>query len=99
MKIRWTPPAVRALKEIWSFVSKDKPDAAKRLVARLQQAAEALAGQPHMGHAGRIPHTRELVVSGTPYILVYRVRSGGLEILAALHGKRRPDADAAREAE
>jgi toxin ParE1/3/4 len=88
VRIFWTPPAVRDPREIWTYVAKDKPEAATRLVTRLKEASQALAGQPHLGHAGRVPHTRELVVPGTPYILVYRLGSGHIEILAALHGAR-----------
>jgi toxin ParE1/3/4 len=39
-----------------------------------------------MGRPGRVISTRELVVSGTPYIVAYRVREGVVEILAVIHG-------------
>lgn len=90
MRIAWTRPALRDLPAIWAYVAQDKPDAAARLVACLKEAADLLSEQPHIGRAGRIAETRELVVSGTPYILVYRVRAGRVQILAALHGMRRP---------
>jgi toxin ParE1/3/4 len=51
-----------------------------------------LADNPHMGRPGRVPGTRELVVTRTPYIVPYRVRGDTLEILRVYHGARRwPD--------
>ncbi len=42
-----------------------------------------------MGRAGRVPGTRELVISGTPYIVPYRVRGGAVEVLRVFHAARR----------
>jgi toxin ParE1/3/4 len=51
-----------------------------------------LTKHPHIGRAGRVPETRELVVAKTPYIVPYRVRGDEVEILAVFHGARRwPD--------
>jgi toxin ParE1/3/4 len=48
-----------------------------------------LANHPHMGRAGRIKGTRELVVSGTPYVIAYRVEPDAVVILRLLHGAQR----------
>jgi toxin ParE1/3/4 len=42
-----------------------------------------------MGRPGRVARTRELVVTGTPYILPYRVTAGVLEVLRVLHASRK----------
>jgi len=41
-----------------------------------------------MGRPGRASGTRELVISGTPFILPYWVRSGEVEILRVMHASR-----------
>ena len=41
-----------------------------------------------MGRPGRVPKTRELVVSGTPYLVIYRVKNDRLEVLRVFHGAR-----------
>ena len=41
-----------------------------------------------MGRAGRLPETRELVLPGTAYLIVYRSREDGTQILRLLHGAR-----------
>jgi len=47
---------------------------------------------PALGKAGRVAKTRELVVAGTPYIVIYRVKDNRLEILRIFHGARQwPD--------
>jgi toxin ParE1/3/4 len=44
-----------------------------------------LADHPHMGRAGRVDGTRELVVARTPYLVVYRVISTEVRIIRVLH--------------
>ena len=51
----------------------------------VSEAAGLLADYPAAGRSGRVPNTRELVVTGTVYILPYRVRAGTVEILRVLH--------------
>jgi toxin ParE1/3/4 len=42
-----------------------------------------------MGRAGRTAGSRELVVSGTPYIVAYRLRGRTVELLGVIHAARR----------
>jgi toxin ParE1/3/4 len=48
-----------------------------------------LAQHPLMGREGRVVGTRELVIGGSPFIAVYRVKKTRVEILRLLHGARR----------
>ena len=50
---------------------------------------ECLATHPALGRPGRVPGTRELVVSGTPYLIPYRVHGKTVEILRVFHGARK----------
>jgi toxin ParE1/3/4 len=86
MKIIWTAQALRDLLMVREHIEKDNKDAAARIAARLRASAKRLAIHPETGRPGRVGSTRELVVSGTPYILPYRIRQGRLEILAVIHG-------------
>ena len=70
------------------YVRLDKPGADARLLKTIQEAADGLLEFPSSGKAGRMPGTRELVVSGTVYILVYRVRGNTVVILRVMHSKR-----------
>ena len=89
MRVRWTRRALRTLDGIAAYIAQDSPDAARRIVSRVEDAVEQLALQPSLGRAGRVVGTRELVVSGTPFIVPYSVRAASVEILTVLHAARR----------
>jgi toxin ParE1/3/4 len=83
---------LRDLAEISEYVGRDNQPAADRLVIRIMDQVDVLGDHPHIGRAGRVETTRELVVTGTPYIVAYTVSDEGVEVLAVLHGARRwPD--------
>jgi toxin ParE1/3/4 len=58
------------------------------MVTRLVRAVEKLAHFPHLGRPGR-ESSRELVVSGTPFIAVYRVEGEEIRIGTVVHGAQR----------
>lgn len=89
MRVIWTAPALRDLESIGDYFKADNAGAAARVVAMIFERVEALAAHPHLGRAGRVPETRELVVSNSPWIVPYRVRDAKVEILAVFHGARR----------
>ena len=86
MRVRWLRSARADLRRIAHYIAQDNPTAAERLTVRITEAVADLAEHPLMGRPGRVISTRELVVSGTPYIVAYRVREGVVEILAVIHG-------------
>jgi plasmid stabilization system protein ParE len=89
MKVRWLREALRNLDREAVFIAGDDPDAARRVVGRIRNAVARLKSHPSLGRPGRVPGTRELVVSGTPYIIPYRVRRQSVEVLRIFHGARR----------
>ncbi len=89
MRIHLTDPAARDLESIEAYIRQDNPPAAIRTVIRLLDAIEGLAEFPNIGRPGRVAGTREMVISNTPYIAVYRVRSNIVRILRLLHTARR----------
>ena len=92
MRVRWPRRALRALDGMVDYIALDSPTASRRIVGRVQNAVTDLTQHPSIGRPGRVAGTRELVVSGTPFIVPFRVREGALEILAVIHAARRwPD--------
>ncbi len=89
MKIKWVRIALTDLDEAATFISKDNPQAAKRIVNRIRDAARLLSEQPNAGRPGRVYGTRELVIADTPFILPYRVVQNTVQILRVLHGARK----------
>ena len=57
-------------------------------IEALDKVAAALAEFPKSGRPGRVPGTRELVISKAPYIVACRIAADGIEVLAVLHGAR-----------
>ena len=88
MKIKWVRLALTDLDEAAAFISQDNPQAAKRIVKRIRDAARLLSDQPDAGRPGRVHGTRELVIADTSFILPYRVVQNTVQILRVLHGSR-----------
>ncbi|HEV3113742.1 MAG TPA: type II toxin-antitoxin system RelE/ParE family toxin [Candidatus Binataceae bacterium] len=89
MRVRWLRRALKNLDEEAEYIARDDPEAAARVVQRIATSVERLATHPASGRPGRVPATRELVVSGTPYVVPYRVRGETVEILRVFHGARK----------
>jgi toxin ParE1/3/4 len=89
MIVAWTTEAVADLISLRAFISDDNPAAAQRLVTDIIRRVEStLAVTPGIGRPGRVIGTREFVVSGTPFIIPYRVEDNGLQVLRVYHGAR-----------
>jgi toxin ParE1/3/4 len=85
MIIKWLDDAINDLQALRHYVAQDKPSAAHRVAKRILSTVNLLPEQPGMGRPGRVSGTRELVVSGMPYIIPYRVSKNSIEILRVLH--------------
>jgi addiction module RelE/StbE family toxin len=88
MQVRWTAPAAQDLQEIARFIRKDSPSAARAVAKALFDATNGLDIFPLRGRTGRVAGTRELVVPGLPYIVVYQVAAAAVHILHVYHGAR-----------
>ena len=89
MKIRWLRKALLNLQEEAEYIALDSPESARRVVGRILEQIDQLTDYPESGRAGRIAGTRELVVTGTPYIVPYRIRDNFIEILRVFHSSRK----------
>ena len=90
MHVRWLRKALRNLDEEATHIAADDEETARLVVARILKAVAQLAEQPAIGHPGRVPGTRELVILNTRYIVPYRVRGEEVQILRVFHTSRRP---------
>jgi toxin ParE1/3/4 len=89
VRLRWTDGAVEDLRSAHEYLEVENPRAAGEVVDRIMSAVERLEQFPHMGRTGRVDGSRELVVTGTPFVVAYRVRGESVQILAVLHGARK----------
>ena len=88
MRVEWLRAAINNLDALAEYISRDNP-AAERTVAAIRSAVEDLERFPSSGRPGRISGTRELVVSGTPYIVPYRVRGDVVQLIRVFHAARK----------
>jgi toxin ParE1/3/4 len=88
VRIVWSLTAERNLDAIWEYIAQDNIDAADRMAEKLRVAANNLIDYPRMGRAGRSHGTRELIVSGTPYILIYAASKVRVDIARIVHSKQ-----------
>ncbi len=79
-------PAVDQLENVFEYIADGNPGAAERIVHRIHEAIIRTARMPNAGRIGRVPGTREVAVSGTPYLVAYRIVEKSIHILAILHG-------------
>ena len=90
MQVRWVRRALLDLDEEVTYIAAEDPSAARLVVERVLQAVAMLSEQTALGRPGRVPGTRELVVSRTRYLVPYRVRGDIVEVLRVFHTSRRP---------
>lgn len=88
MSIEWHQLAQGDLIELIKYIANDNPVAATRIHEEIRRQVGLLETYPEIGRLGRIRGTRELVVSGTPFIVVYRTGEH-ITILRVLHGAQR----------
>ncbi len=91
VEVIWSPLARARLQEIHAYLALDKPEAPERLTTRIVAVVEALKIHPHLGRVGAEPGVRELVIGGTPYIVLYRVRGKRVTINTIGHGAQRKE--------
>ena len=63
------------------YIAQDNPLAAVSQGDRIDEQVDMLLQHPQIGRPGRKQGTRELVISRTPFIVVYRINGKRIELL------------------
>lgn len=90
LPIRWMASARADMHGIVDYLLGEglPSEAVEEYIARIFKAPEHLAVLPGSGKPGRKQNTREWLVRGTPYALIYVLRDGKIRILRVMHGSR-----------
>jgi toxin ParE1/3/4 len=88
MRVRWSLPAIHQLIAIRDYIASDNPAAANRVATDIMNAVDRLGTFPRMGRQGRNATFRELVISGWPYIVVYRIIDDVIDVSSVIHTSR-----------
>ena len=91
--IEWTEQAIRQLDQAHDYISlANSEKVTVQITMQIVNSVQNLATFPMSGRTGRIPGTRELIISNTPFIAAYTVEKARIVILAIYHGAQRwPD--------
>jgi toxin ParE1/3/4 len=85
--IEWAEQATRQLDQAHDYVALCSGDKiATQITMQIVTSVQQLGAFPMSGRAGRVPGTRELVISNTPFIAAYAIEKAHIVILAIYHG-------------
>jgi len=88
MQLVFAQTARQDLRDIIDYIALENPAAAEKVFRAIVAVTRQLVDFPELGHAGRLPDTRELAVAGLPYLIVYQVARNAVTIIAVFHGAR-----------
>lgn len=92
MELNWTEFAIADLDKIEVYISaQGSPAAAIDQVLRVIDVAEkVLLEHSSAGRSGRVKGTRELVITGTPSVIIFRLKMqlSQVQVLRVLHYAR-----------
>jgi len=93
VQLKWTDLASQDLDQIEAYISEENSLAvAIDVVLKVIDTAElVLSSHPSAGRLGRVKGTRELVIDGVPFVLIYRFLEhlSQVQILRVLHDTQR----------
>ncbi|MHB1322565.1 MAG: type II toxin-antitoxin system RelE/ParE family toxin [Acidithiobacillus ferrivorans] len=87
--VKFVRKALCDLDDEAAYIATYSPQAAQQFMAAVHQSTGMLCAYPAMGRPGRVPGTRELVMTDHPYILPYRVRDDAVEIVRVFHSRQK----------
>ena len=87
-RYRLTRTARSDIQEIWTYVAKDRPVAADRLIDRIYEKFRTASLHPGTGEARSDLAPGLRVVSVGNYVVIFREIPRGIEVVRVVHGAR-----------
>ena len=85
--IKWTEQATQQMDQAHDYIAlSNSKEVAARITMQIATSVQQLAAFPMLGRVGRVPGTRELVISNTPFIAAYAIEEADIVVLAVYHG-------------
>jgi toxin ParE1/3/4 len=85
--IEWAEQATIQLDQAQDYIAlSNSEEVAARITMHVVASVQLLESFPMSGRTGRVPGTRELVISNTPFIAAYTIDRDRIIILAIYHG-------------
>jgi toxin ParE1/3/4 len=87
--ILWTEQATLQLNQARDYIAlSNSQEVADRIAMRIVTGMQQLVAFPMSGRSGRVPGSRELIISNTPFIAAYAVDRDRIVVLALYHAAR-----------
>jgi toxin ParE1/3/4 len=89
-----SPEAINDLELIWTYIARDNGQAADEVIEAAYRLCAILGEHPELGRVRELSQTalaglRSFVITDFPnYVIFYRVKGEGVEIVRVLHGAR-----------
>jgi toxin ParE1/3/4 len=83
--IDWLTEAQIEFKHHIAYIHQHNPRAASKIQAEVIRRVASLERFPRSGRVGRQTASRELVVTGTPYVVIYAIDGDVIQILHVVH--------------
>jgi len=83
-RLIWSEASLRDIRGIDEFLSEENPTAAVRIAKAIRATSERLGDYPRIGRALDEPF-RVLGVRTTPYLIIYRLCDGHIEVVRIRH--------------
>jgi len=87
VQLKWTRASLADLDAVEIYIAEDNsPAVALNIVLNILDTTESILPEhPEAGRPGREDETRELVIDGIPFIVIYQL-ADRVEILRVMHG-------------
>jgi len=87
-EIKWTAEAEQWMRDIFAYISADKPEAARRVVEGIYEKAQVLQRFPEIGYRyDRYPDLNIRILLYGHYRIAYLIKpAGNIDILGVFHG-------------
>lgn len=89
LPVVWLPKARDQRSRQLEFLLRHNPALGIEMGDAIAATISRLAADPDLSRIGRVAGTREYLVPGTPFLLVYRIEDDAIVILRLLHNRRR----------
>jgi toxin ParE1/3/4 len=87
-RVRWTINAANDLASIAERIRKDNPSAALKVARTIYNGVADLGVFPNRGRIGLVEKTREVIFPPWPYIVVYEINQGAVNVLLVRHASQ-----------
>jgi toxin ParE1/3/4 len=86
--LEWLPAANANRFEQLDYIAQNNPLAAIGQDEEIERQVNMLLQHPKMGRPGRLKTTRELVISHTPFVAVYKLQLDCIKVIRLLHSSQ-----------